>query len=207
MSEKSNFQQATYELFGIGSGRDNEQNKERKNENEGTKVPHLTVSRATQEFSPQGNRCYIAPNSIFEGNLRTESDVEIAGEFHGDINSAGKVLLRTNIKGNITANELELVDCKLTGDIKVNTRFVVGAESSVKGKVFAQAMECSGTIDGDVFVEKGLALKATAEIKGNIHTATMTMESGAKVYGNIDMKGTTIKTEKFGDEKTCGVQK
>jgi len=198
MGAKSNFNQAAYELFGIGSNQNQEQpdnNVEEKNNS----LERVSVERAVPVQSS-----YIAPGSIFEGCLRTKGNVEVAGEFKGDIYSEARVVLHTNMNGNVSANELELIDCKLTGDLKINNRFIVGEKSSVKGKVVAQAMECAGVIEGDVFIERELTLKSCAEVTGNIHTVSMSMEHGAKVHGNIDM-GPSVNSDnkKKGNDTPC----
>jgi len=182
MGAKDNFNKATYELFGIG-----EEITETTIVKEEEQIIAPALERTVQPVV-RSETSYIAPGCSFEGNIKTTGNVEISGEYVGDIEAEGKVVLHTATKGNVTANELELVDCTLTGDVQVNSRFVVSSKSIVNGGVFAKSMECGGKIVGDVVISGEINLRSTAEIKGNIKTSAMTMDRGAVVHGAIEMK-------------------
>ena len=73
-------------------------------------------SAAAVQTKPKAEASYLAPGTVFEGNIRSAGDVEIAGEFKGNIVTEGAVILHSSIQGNITAKSLKLSSCSLNGD-------------------------------------------------------------------------------------------
>lgn len=130
---------------------------------------------------------YLAPGCEMEGNLKTKGDVEIAGDFKGDIVSEGKVTLHCSINGNITAAELSLQDCALIGDARVSGMMHMSENSSVRGGIWAGSLRCAGRVQGDVEVQSSLALLSSGQITGNITTGTLSVMEGAVIAGAIRM--------------------
>ena len=124
-----------------------------------------------------------------EGTLRSDSDVEICGDFKGEIASDGKVTIHANTTSSIAAAELVLVDCTLIGDAMVGGDVSINEVSSVNGNIRANNIVCSGTIRGNLNVQNNITLTENAQVIGDIKTGTLAMSRGAKVSGKIDMGG------------------
>ena len=136
------------------------------------------------------NCTYFAAGTSMDGTLRSDSDVEIVGDFKGEIASDGKVTIHSNTQSSIAAAELVLIDCALTGDAMVGGDVSINERSSVAGNIRAANIICSGVIKGTLNVTGNIMLTENAQIFGDIKTGTLAMSRGARVSGKIDMGNT-----------------
>ena len=184
MSKKKNLDSTMYSMFGVS----NEQPaKEVAPEKVDEPEKAAAVVRPVMAASGQAGVTYLAPGSSMEGKLETDGDVEVAGNFKGDIIAKGKVVLHMVMQGNITAESLQLMGCKLVGNIVANGTVTLDEAASVTGNITAGELICSGNIKGDLDVKGNLALNEKSRIEGNIVTKTMTMSCGAVVAGGVKM--------------------
>ncbi|MBP0963471.1 MAG: polymer-forming cytoskeletal protein [Oscillospiraceae bacterium] len=179
MSKKKNLDSAMYSMFGTSS----EQPAVEAEPKMEDKPAEPVVAAAP---APVGVT-YLAPGSFMEGKLQTDGNVEIAGNFSGDIIAKGTVILHMVMQGNITAESLQLKGCKMTGNIVANGTVTLDEAASVTGNITAGELVCSGKVKGDLDVKGNLALNEKALVEGNIVTRTMTMSCGAVVAGGIKM--------------------
>ena len=91
------------------------------------------------------------------------ADLRITGE----ITTTGSVEILGEIDGNITANGL-----------------IVGQEGRVTGSVSAQTVEVRGKLDGKVACDS-FTLRSSAQVKADITTAGIVIESGAQIEGRF----------------------
>ncbi|MBO4914616.1 MAG: polymer-forming cytoskeletal protein [Oscillospiraceae bacterium] len=145
------------------------------------------VAQDPHGYVRRENCTYFAPGTSMEGTLRSDSDVEIVGDFKGEIASDGKVTIHSNTQSSIAAAELVLVDCTLTGDAMVGGDVSINEKSSVTGNIRAANIVCSGVIRGNLNVQSNITLTENAQVIGDIKTGTLAMSRGAKVSGKIDM--------------------
>ena len=138
----------------------------------------------------RANCTYFAAGTSMEGTLRSDSDVEICGDFKGEIASDGKVTIHANTNSSIAAAELVLIDCNLVGDSMVTGDVSINEKSAVAGNIRAANLACSGVIKGNLNIAGNITLGETAQILGDIKTGTLAMSRGAKVSGKIDMDNT-----------------
>ena len=154
-------------------------------------APAPTAEPETVRTGPvrRANCTYFAEGTSMEGTLRSDSDVEIVGDFKGEIASDGKVTIHSNTQSSIAAAELVLIDCVLTGDAMISGDVSINERSSVTGNIRATNVACSGIIKGNLNVTGNIALSENAQIIGDIRTGTLAMSRGARVSGKIDMGG------------------
>lgn len=148
-------------------------------------APH-TAAQPPQKPKPAAS--FLAPGTVFEGSLRCDGDVEIAGSFKGDITTSGTVMLRSNIQSNITAGSLNLAQCSLTGDVVAEGTVCVSEGSRIQGSVTAKELLCAGEITGDLKVSGNTALEEKAQINGSVVTNTLSVVKGAMIRGGIEMQ-------------------
>ena len=199
---KNNMKKAMQEMFGVGGG-DNSKpaapaarqaapasEKPAQTAAPAAKKPEAPVQPAVSAKTADAKHpaSYLAPGSVFEGNFRTKGDVEIAGEFKGDVTSEGKVLLRSNIESNIKADNVALAGCTLTGNIEAKGAVIVSEDSKVVGNISAKALQCAGTINGDIKVSGNTQIDTNAKINGGIVTSTIAVAAGAVLNGSVEMK-------------------
>lgn len=197
MGKKDNFNKAMFDMFGVGTDAGEEASAYEKVEEKtqggltDNAVAKETVvtAAANAEAAPAvaAERTYIGRGTTIEGNIKAKGDVEILGDFKGDIESAGKVTLHTSITGNVKADSLTFVGEKLVGDIHTTGSFTLGRNSAMNGNIHANDVTCSGTITGNIDIKGTLMLEETAVINGDIKTGFMSMSRGAVVRGKVEM--------------------
>lgn len=137
---------------------------------------------------PKPAASFLAPGTAFEGTLRSEGDIEIAGGFKGDLTTRGTVILRSDIQSNITAGSLSLSGCSLTGDVVANGTVSVSEGSKIVGSVTARELLCAGEITGDLKIAGNTTLEQKAQINGSVLTGTLSVVKGAVIVGSVEMK-------------------
>lgn len=206
--KNGNFNQAMFDMFGVGSDPMEEEVVEEDIPTEGvmdetaassavTDVIPAAASYNTGDYAAPVSAApyvlvpatYIAPGTEFEGHLKTKGDVEIAGKFTGDIESEGDVTLHTYMEGNITSANLNILDCEFKGDCAVSGRVQINSTSRFAGNIHAGDLICAGVIEGNSEISGNSMFDTTADVQGDIITGTMTMERGASISGKLTMKG------------------
>lgn len=197
----NNMKRAVFEMFGVGHGEpelliieekktDTEAMVARPTETAPAAKKEDTVAAVPAAAPVVSLRpvSYLAADTVWEGNLRSDGDVEVAGIFHGDISAKGSVILHNTVEGNVRAGSLQLSGCSLTGDTVAEDLAVVATDSRVKGSVTAHDLRCAGTINGDISVSGHITLEQTARISGNIVTGSISVAKGAVICGGVDIK-------------------
>ena len=123
-------------------------------------VPHA-AAQPPQEPKPAAS--FLAPGTVFEGSLRCDGDVEIAGS-------------------------LNLAQCSLTGDVVAEGTVCVSEGSRIQGSVTAKELLCTGEITGDLKISGNTALEEKAQINGSVVTNTLSVVKGAMIRGGIEMQ-------------------
>ncbi|HMR44157.1 MAG TPA: polymer-forming cytoskeletal protein [Saprospiraceae bacterium] len=89
----------------------------------------------------------------------------------------------TELEGIFTSKENVRLDGKVKGEVKCDSRLVMGETGKVEGKLQVGEAVIMGTIEGDLVVHGSLTLKSSARIKGNITAKLMAVEEGAVYNG------------------------
>jgi len=207
MSKKNNFGRAMYDIFGVGKDGESEEEELGGEETpaEGLyprrEAPAFASGAQDEEEPPVDDYrvekaipvhtfggTYLAAGTMMHGTLTSRGDVEIAGDFEGEIVAKGKVTIHANITSKITATGLALVGCNLVGDVEVSGDVTLDSQSYIVGNVRAENMICSGKIKGDLDIQDNLVLDGSAQIDGSINADTMSVDRGAKITGSIEMR-------------------
>lgn len=93
----------------------------------------------------------------------------------------------TIIDGVFQAKENVRLDGTINGEVRCNSRLVVGENGLIAGDVTTQDAIVMGTIEGDLRVNGTLTLKGTAFIKGGIHAQFLAVEEGARYVGECSI--------------------
>ena len=193
---KDNFNQAVFDMFGIGKY----PNEENGDDAEGASVEERAAAPvkgaatrrdsafgAAQESVHRSRGTYFAEGTSIEGTLRCDSDVELCGDFKGDLIAKGKVTIHASTTSNVSASDLVLVDCTLTGDATVTGSVTIDGNSSINGNVKAANVVCSGIVRGNLRVSENITLTEKAQVYGDLSTDTLAISRGAKISGKIEM--------------------
>jgi cytoskeletal protein CcmA (bactofilin family) len=113
-------------------------------------------------------------------------------------NASTQIMKGTTVEGNIETFGNVRIEGKIIGNIKSKSKIALGDSSFVQGNIISQNAEIAGEVKGIVEVSDVLTLKATANIKGDIITGKLIVESGAVWNGTIKM-GTAPKDIKLSE--------
>ncbi len=97
-------------------------------------------------------------------------------------------------KGTVVTGDIESygnirIEGKVVGNIHSKSKIVLGDGSIVEGNIYAQNAEIEGAVQGALEIKDVLNLKSTASIDGDIHTAKLVTEPGARFNGKCHMIG------------------
>ena len=95
----------------------------------------------------------------------------------------------TTIKGDIDCNGDMRIDGKVTGNLKISGKIVIGPTGDINGQITCKNSEIEGKVDGKIFVAELLVLKSTAANLGDISTTKLDIDPGATLTGNCKMDG------------------
>jgi cytoskeletal protein CcmA (bactofilin family) len=110
----------------------------------------------------------------------------------------------TVIKGDIKASGDFRIDGTLIGSVNSKGKVVVGTTGNVEGEIICQSADFSGNIKANIVVAELLAMKASANVSGEITTGKISIEPGAIFSGYCNRNapaGKTIPEPKVVDEK------
>jgi cytoskeletal protein CcmA (bactofilin family) len=101
-----------------------------------------------------------------------------------------RIVEGTVIKGNIEAVADLRLDGILEGDLIVKGRVVLGPTAKVIGNIECENSDIEGVVEGKIKVSDLLHLKSSALIKGELTVGRLSVEPGAKIEVNCQMRGT-----------------
>ena len=104
-------------------------------------------------------------------------------------NSINSFANGTEISGEIKSSGDIRIDGKLSGNINIKGRLVIGTTGFVDGEIICGNCDVSGKIVGKITVVELLSLKASANIQGDIITKKISIEPGAVFTGTCKMDG------------------
>jgi cytoskeletal protein CcmA (bactofilin family) len=96
----------------------------------------------------------------------------------------------TDITGDVKSNGDIRIDGSLKGNLSTKGKVVIGPTGKISGEVICKNSEVSGIIEGKIIVGQLLNLKASSKIFGDIVTARLAIEPGARFTGNCNMRDT-----------------
>lgn len=100
----------------------------------------------------------------------------------------------TVIKGDIKASGDMRIDGTLIGSVNSKGKVVVGATGNVEGEIICQSADFSGKIKANIVVTDLLAMKATADVSGEITTGKISIDVGAKFSGYCNRNAAATKS-------------
>lgn len=93
----------------------------------------------------------------------------------------------SKIIGTIVTDTDIRIDGTVEGDLQCAGKVVIGEKGSLKGTIVCRNAEILGHIEGKITVSETLALRATANLKGEATTQVLIVEPNAVFNGNCSM--------------------
>lgn len=88
------------------------------------------------------------------------------------------------ITGTLKFSAQQTFAGKMDGPIDSDHPLTLAKEARVKGKITAESLVVFGSVEGNLHVKGLVALKSTADLRGDVHAARIVMEDGAVFNGS-----------------------
>lgn len=93
----------------------------------------------------------------------------------------------TVFEGSIESQGTVRVDGKVKGDLKTSGDVIVGNTGLITGNIYAENVNLSGTVEGNVNSKGVLRILSTAKLYGDIFVKSFVTDEGAIFQGKCNM--------------------
>lgn len=125
----------------------------------------------------------ITEGTELEGNIKSDSNINVNGLVVGDVTCAGKLVISGSITGTINAGEIYANAASVEGNMTSEGSVKVGVGSMVVGNIVAKSAAIAGAVNGDIDVQGPVIVDSTAVIMGNIKSRSVQINNGAVIEG------------------------
>ena len=87
----------------------------------------------------------------------------------------------------VTGNGSIRIDGCLIGELNIDGNLIIGETGHVQGDIKLNHVLIAGKMDGNAYCREGIHLASTAQLNGNIETAALVIDEGAKFTGSSQM--------------------
>jgi cytoskeletal protein CcmA (bactofilin family) len=128
----------------------------------------------------QADSAGVAPASGVSAGRRSGSSQAIIGR-------------SIQINGDVKGDEDLMIEGDVSGTVELrNHALTIGKEGKVKADIHARSISVDGTTDGDLFASECIAIRATANVRGNLLAPRISLEDGARFKGSVEMDQAAI---------------
>lgn len=90
-------------------------------------------------------------------------------------------------EGKLTFKGTVRIDAKFVGSIVTNDVLVVGERAKIDAEITCGTVVVHGEVNGNVKAKSGVELHRSAKVRGNVETASLAVEKGALLQGEVKM--------------------
>ncbi|HBG55225.1 MAG TPA: hypothetical protein DDW99_03085 [Ruminococcaceae bacterium] len=134
----------------------------------------------------------ISKGTSISGDIKSDGDVEMRGTVTGSIDAGGKVRVSGRQIGDVQGASITLSACTVRGNLSAAEDVGVDSESVVVGDIKCGNLSFDGKLKGNIHVMGNVSCRSSAIVLGDIASTTLTVESGAKIQGNVQVSDGTI---------------
>jgi cytoskeletal protein CcmA (bactofilin family) len=92
------------------------------------------------------------------------------------------------INGDVKGDEDLMIEGDVSGTVELrNHALTIGKEGKVKADIHARSITVDGSTDGDLFASESIAIRSTANVRGNLMSPRISLEDGARFKGSVEM--------------------
>lgn len=133
--------------------------------------------------SPEDGQMHADPAPATEASARPRS-----APAAGARREAAIIGPSIQLDGDLRGQEDLLIEGDVSGTIQLrNNSLTVGSQGKVKADVYAKEILIEGFVEGDLFASERVAIRKTAQVRGNITSPRVILEEGARLKGSIEM--------------------
>jgi cytoskeletal protein CcmA (bactofilin family) len=89
--------------------------------------------------------------------------------------------------GKLSFKDTVRIDGTFEGEISSDNTLIVGETGVIEASIQSQVVIVSGVVNGDIKAGRQVVLHKTARVKGAIDTASLVIEDGAELSGEVRM--------------------
>ena len=121
-----------------------------------------------------------------KSSASSKSDLNTGTAVRGEsLSVVGQSLV---VKGEIEAAEDMLIQGRVEGSIKHTAdRLIIGTSGVVNADIDARNLIIEGVVEGNIVGSESVVIEETADVRGNIYTARISISDGAQFSGTVDM--------------------
>ncbi len=93
----------------------------------------------------------------------------------------------TKIEGVVCSSADVRIDGILEGTLHTKGKLVIGETSKIIGKIYCQSCDLWGTVEGDIYVEDLVNMKAECHLTGSIRAPKVGIEVGSVFNGTCNI--------------------
>lgn len=134
-----------------------------------------------------GEATVISKGTVITGDIKSDGDIEMYGTVTGNISTAGRVKINGKQTGDVQGSGVNLTDCAVKGSVSASDAVLVDSSSVVVGDIKCGALTFDGKIKGNIHVMGNVSCKGNAVVIGDITSTTITVESGARLQGTVQI--------------------
>lgn len=124
----------------------------------------------------------ITEDTIINGDISTQSDLNIYGQVTGSVVCRGDILVLGRVTGDVSGVNVR-VEGEVNGNMTVDKRADVGANGRIKGDITAANVSSEGISEGDIKAEETIHLGGNAIVIGKVYAKAFAIIQGAKIKG------------------------
>ena len=146
------------------------------------------LMNARQDGANRDNDATREDNAKMEtkSSASSKSDLNSGSAVRGEsLSVVGQSLV---VKGEIEAAEDMLIQGRVEGSIKHTAdRLIIGTSGVVNADIDARNLIIEGVVEGNIVGSESVVIEETADVRGNIYTARISISDGAQFSGTVDM--------------------
>lgn len=129
----------------------------------------------------------ISGAMVVRGDIDLDTSLLLSGKVFGNIKSIDVIdaSFGSYIEGNIEAKSMKFTGSELIGNVSIDDYFESNFQTKISGNINAKNVEIAGTVKGEIKASESVLLKKTAVVIGDIYSALLSIEAGAKLDGKI----------------------
>jgi cytoskeletal protein CcmA (bactofilin family) len=108
----------------------------------------------------------------------------------------------TTVEGNVRCDTDMRVDGAIKGNLSCKAKVIVGPTGSVEGEIQCQNAVIEGKFKGKLRVSELLNIRETADVQGEVNTAKLIVQSGARFNAGCSMDNNKVNSNGAGTTPT-----
>jgi len=110
---------------------------------------------------------------------------------NGDVEDTTVISSGMKVEGRVSSSGSIRLDGTVQGDIDCQGNVTIGEQGKVFGKVDGLSITIGGKVEGEIKAKEKIILESKANLKGDIFTKILVVESGARFDGKSNMGGSS----------------